>query len=443
MTYSGAIALQIAILIFTLTLVIWQPRSIGIGWIALGGVLATLAMGVVTLQDIFTLWAISWNATLTLIALVIISLILDAAGFWRGVALRLVHASLGRGRLLFCGVLLLGAMITILLTNTGTVLIWTPIVIEILCVLGFHRQAILAFAFATSFIADISSLPLPVSNWVNMITTDSFQISFLRYALVMIPVHFVAIATGISVIWFYLDQYIPPTYSLASMPPPNSAIRDSLVCQWSFPVLGLLLIAYFVAQPLGIPIAAISVCGALVMVAVAERWLHKEDTPVISLSKILREVPWQWIGFSLGMYLIVFGLGKTHLTVVLSQGLTQLSGWGLTQVAMGTGLFASILSGLMTNLPTVLVQGMAIQTLFGIDPAVGEVMVYANAIGCDIGAKISPIGSLSTLLWFDILSQKGFQITWHQYAAMAFILTIPVLFMSLLSLAIWLPWLVT
>lgn len=443
MILSGAIALPLTIFLITLCLIIWRPGGIGIGLIALGGALVSLTTGVVTLQDISTLWAMSWNATLTLIALVIVSLILDAAGFWRGLALLVVHAGLGRGRLLFCCIVLLGAILTTLLTNNGTVLIWTPIVIEILCVLGFRPKATLAFAFATGFIADASSLPLPVSNWVNIITTDYFQISFLRYALVMIPVHFVAIATGISVLWFYLDQYIPPTYSLASMPPPKSAICDSLVCQWSCPVLGLLLIGYFVAQPLGIPISAISVCGALVMVALAERWLHKQDTPIISIRKVLREVPWQFILFSLGMYVIVFGLGKTDLTVLLSQLLIQLSGWGLTQVAMGTGFFASVLSGLMTNLPTVLLDGVAIRNTFGIDPAVREVMMYANAIGCVLGAKISPIGSLSTLLWFDVLSRKGFSLTWHQYVNMAFILTIPVLFMSLLSLAIWLPWLVT
>ena len=200
---------------------------------------------------------------------------------------------------------------------------------------------------------------------------------------------------------------------------------------------------YFVAQPLGIPISAISVGGALVIVALAERWLHKSDTPIISISKVLQEVPWQFLGFSLGMYLIVFGLGKTDLTVLLSQGLTQLSGWGLTQVAIGTGFLASVLSGLMSNFPNVVLGSVAIQNILGIDPAVREVMVYANAIGCDLGAKISPISSLSTLIWFDALSRQGFAMTWHQYVGMALILSIPVLFMSLLSLAIWLPWLVT
>ena len=94
------------------------------------------------------------------------------------------------------------------------------------------------------------------------------------------------------------------------------------------------------------------------------------------------------------------------------------------------------------NLSTVLIDALAIQTSPGLDPAVREAMVYANAIGCNIGAKITPIGSLSTLLWLDTLTRKGLHISLSQYMRMAFILTIPVLFVSLLSLAIWLPWLI-
>lgn len=437
-----SIPLPIIIFLLTLTLVIWQPRGLGIGFSALGGTLLALATGVVTLQDVPTVWALVWNATFTLIALIIISLILDEAGFFRWLALLVAHGGVGRGRVFFPLVVLLGASVTALLTNDGAVLLWTPAVMEMLLLLGFSPRGTLAFIFATGFIADTASLPLPVSNLVNILAVDYFNISFLRYVMVMVPVNFVAIATSLGVLWFYFDRDIPPTYSLNRLPPPVSVIRDPLVCKWSFAILGLLLVGYFFAPLLLIPVSVIAGIGALIMLALAGRWFKRHDPPVIELPKVLRKAPWQVILLPMGMYLVIIGLYNADMTALLSQGLEQLSGWGLTLAATATGFLATLLSGVMNNLPTVLINALAIQDATGIDPAIREVMVYANVIGCNIGAKITPIGSLSTLLWLSILRRKGLYISWGQYVRMAFILTIPVLFVSLLSLAIWLPWLI-
>lgn len=435
--------MAIAIFLLTLTLVILKPRGLGIGFSAMGGALLALATGVTTLQDVPTVWAIVWNATFTLIALVIISLILDEAGFFRWLALLLARLGLGRGRLLFPLVILLGALVTALLTNDGTALIWTPTVMEMLLALRFSPKAVLAFIFATGFIADTTSLPLPVSNLSNIIAVDYFNIPFVRYALVMVPLNFVAIAASLFVLWFYFDRYIPRHYNLDHLPLPGEAIRDPLVCQWSFPILGLLLMGYFIAQPLSLPVSLIAGIAALFMLALAGRWFQKDTKAVISVPKVLREAPWQVILFSLGMYLIVIGLRNAGMTDIVSQWLRSLSSWGLTVAATGTGLLATVLSSVMNNLPTVLINSLAIQKNVGaIDPDVQEVMVYANVIGCNIGAKITPIGSLSTLLWLNVLARKGMRISWRMYLRIALSLTIPVLFVCLLFLAIWLPWLI-
>ncbi len=437
----GAVTKLITIFLLTFTLITEKLRGLGIVIGVLAGVILALNLGIVTLEEISTVWSTVWNATFTLIALIIIALILEEAGFFRLLALQAVRWGLGRGRLLFTLMLLIGAGVATLFTNIGAALIWTSTVVEMLLLLSFSSRAILAFVFATGLLADATSLLLPVSNSVNLISTDYFNISFFRYLLVMVPVSFAAIATSLGVLWFFFDPYIPTNYKVTDLPSSQQVIRDPLVCKWSFVILGLLLIGYLIAQALDIPVCLIAAIAALSLLALAGRWFH--NTPaIIPINQVGQEVPWPAILLSLAMCLVVIDLSNAGMIQLLSQLLQDLANWGLTLTATGTALIATMLSSGMNNLPTVLINAQAIQGTTGLDPTIQEVMVYANLIGCNLGAKISPIGSLSTLIWLNILASKGLNFGWVQYTRMAIILIIPVLFISLLSLAMWLPWLI-
>ncbi|EHK65510.1 arsenic transporter [Achromobacter arsenitoxydans] len=419
----------IAIFVLTLILVIWQPRGLGIGWSAsLGAGLALLA-GVVQMSDIPVVWNIVWNATATFIAVIIISLLLDEAGFFEWAALHVARWGKGHGRALFALIVLLGAAVAALFANDGAALILTPIVMAMLLALGFSPAATLAFVMAAGFIADTASLPLIVSNLVNIVSADFFDIGFNRYAAVMVPVNFVAVAATLIVLMLYFRKSIPARYDADQLKAPVAAIRDSSTFRAGWIVLLLLLVGFFGLEPLGVPVSAVAAAGAAILLLVAGRG-H-----IISTRKVIREAPWQIVVFSLGMYLVVYGLRNAGLTQYLADLLSKFAEQGIWTATMGTGLVAAFLSSIMNNMPTVLVGALSIDASQA-SGVVKEAMIYANVIGSDLGPKITPIGSLATLLWLHVLQRKGMTISWGYYFKVGIVLTLPVLLVTLAALAV-------
>lgn len=449
----------IAIFIITLVLVIWQPRGLGIGLSALGGAAIALLVGIVSPTDILTVWAIVWNATFAFIAIVLISLILDASGLFEWAALHVARWGRGNGRLLFVLIVLLGAAISALFANDGAALILTPIVIQLLLALKFPAKASLAFVIACGFIADAGSLPLVISNLVNIVTADFFGIGFASYAFVMIPVSIVTVAASLGVLMLYFRKAIPRQYDSSRLAMPRSAIHDPLTFQAGWVVLALLLVGYFLAEPLNIPLSVVAAFGALILGVVAARkpaflftrarakrqpctspgeiTLAADSTQRISVRKVFTEAPWQIVLFSLGMYLVVYGLRNQGLTDQLARVFSTIGQNNVLVTALGVGVIVAVLASIMNNMPTVLIAALAIGSA-GATGLTHEVMIYANIIGSDLGPKITPIGSLATLLWLHVLDRKGIHIGWGQYFRTGIVLTIPVLLISLTTLACWL-----
>ena len=428
--------LALAIFVATFLLVIWQPKGLGIGWSALGGAAVALLTGVVDWSDVGVVWGIVWDATFTFVALIVISLILDEAGFFAWAALHVARWGGGNGRRLFPLVILLGAVIAAFFANDGAALLLTPIVLAILLRLNFPPAGALAFIIACGFVADTTSLPLVISNLVNIVTANFFDVSFGRYAAVMVPVDLVSLAATLFVLWLYYRRDIPDSYPVEDLAAPKSAIRDRQVFCAAFPLLGLLLGAYFVTAPLGVPISVVTGTAALVLVAIAGRWVSNEQA-IVPVAKVLRDAPWQIVLFSIGMYLVVYGLGNAGLADIAAGVLVQLAGQGAFVATIGTGFVVAILASVMNNMPATLVGALAIDRA-DVAPLTKELMVFANVVGNDLGPKFTPIGSLATLLWLHVLAGKGQKITWGQYMRVGLTITPPVLFSTLIALWFWL-----
>jgi arsenical pump membrane protein len=421
-------AASIVIFAVTLFLMIKRPRGLRLGYAAGIGAAASLLLGTVSLGQAAQSFLNIWDAALAFLGIVALSVTLDAMGFFRWAALRVVKMAHGSGLRLFFYISLLTAAVSILFANDSAVLILTPIVLEIVACLGMSSKTKLAYLFSAGLMADTAAMPLITSNPINILSADFFKYSFVDHLIFMGPLAIAVILSSLGLFYVFFRRQIPKTYDMqaANALTIGKPAISPLLLRISLVTLVAIDIGYVLTSLNRFPVSIIICSGAAFLIAVywfTLKWNGTVNGEKKGLIGLARDINWDIVLFMFSIFLVVQGLEVAGITNLLASALLATSKLPSFLSIFAPSMIVTVGASFMNNWPMTILGLLSIQHI-GASGSALTGLIFSNIIGNNLGPHFFPLGSLAIVIWLETMKRKGVNISLKEYLKVGAVLSI-------------------
>ena len=401
----------------SIALVLIRPKGWSEAIWSVAGASLLILSGLISPPDAVAAVAKGLDVYLFLTGMMIISELARRAGVFDWIATHAVRACKGSPSRLFVLVYLVGAVVTIFLSNDATAVVLTP---AVLAAVRAAETDPLPYLLICAFIANAASFVLPISNPANLVVYGGGGMPPLKTWLVTFGIPSVAsIALTFLVLRRVAAKYLHKSVN-TDLP------RIPLTLEGRLTLFGIAFIAIglIVASARNMDLGA-PACAAGLLVAVVISF-HDRGAP----RAILTGVAWSVLPLVAGLFIIVGALDRAGALRHSVDALKTMQHWPPVPAALSSGFAIAVISNLMNNLPSGLISAAALKS----SHTVG-VLRDAVLVGVDLGPNLSVTGSLATILWLIAIRREGLDVSFWDFLKWGTLVMPPALLLALLAVA--------
>jgi Na+/H+ antiporter NhaD/arsenite permease-like protein len=377
-------------------------------------VLGTTFVGGAVNPDLFifdferALEYVNFDVIFLVMGMMIVVGVIEETGIFQWMAYQSYRLSGGRAWLLVTILMLITSVASALLDNVTTMLLMTPMTIQIALALGINPLSLLLPEVLASNIGGISTL---IGTPTNILIGSYAGLGFNDFLTKLTPgVLLAQVALTVYVLLRYRKQFLVGGGGLSEAL--LNRLRESgrITQPAKFRKAGLvfLVMLFFFVLGEGIHLvpAVTAILGAVAMLL----WV----TP--DIESMLKVVDWTTLMFFISLFIVVGAIQEVGLISVIADTISTLVGGNLTIAILVLVWSAALLSGIIANIPFTAamlpVVGFLTRTIPG---ASSQVLFYALSIGAAMGGNSSLIGASANLVTAGIAERAGYRITYKEF----------------------------
>lgn len=397
-------------------------------------VFAVSYLGEPLLEDLFIfqfergLGYVDWNVIFLIMGMMIVIAVVERTGIFQWLAFMAYRLSGGRLWLLLVILMVITGVASALLDNVTTMLLMTPITIQIALALGINPLALLMPEVMASNVVGISTL---IGTPTNILIGSFAGISFNDFLVNQTPGVVLAMLglVGYSLLVYRKELLAPGADEVSPVLMEKLAERARITQPGHLRKAGWVGAGMILLFVFGERIHLLPAVTALMGATALMVWIRPD------IEEMIEAVDWTTLVFFITLFVVVGAVQEVGLISFIATAIGGLVGENLILAVLVVTWFSAVLSTIIANIPFTAamlpVVGFLTTTIPG---AQDKVLFYSLSVGSAMGGNGSLIGASANMVTAGISERAGHPITYVYFLRKGF----PALLISVALASVWL-----